>query len=262
MPTPPERLAALQKRFADHIRDPDTNPAPEGIEDRRLAIYRRLFFNNVSSLFEKNFPLVRKTVGAQRWKALIRAFLVEHRATTPLFPEIGREFVRFLADHPEHHSDRPWLAELAHWQFLTTTVRNDERDPADVEVVSDGDPVEGRPRLNPTLQLAAYRWPVHAIRAPSPSADESPYLEESPTALAICRTVDDRLVRLKINPVTGRLLELLKSDASLTGRDALQRIAGELDHPDPAALVEHGRALLEDLCRQGLICGTAHEPPD
>lgn len=255
MPAPPERLAALQKRFADHIRNPDANPAPDGIEDRRLAIYRRLFFNNVSSLFEKNFPLVHKIVGSQRWKQLIRAFLVEHRATTPLFPEIGREFVRFLADHPEHHADRPWLAELAHWQFLNTTVRNDERDPAEVEVEGNGDPVDGRPRLNPTLQLVAYRWPVHAIRVDAPPPDETP------TALAICRTVDDRLVRLKINPVTGRLLELLKTEDALTGRDALHRIAEELGHADPASLVEHGRTLLEDLQSQGLICGTAPEPP-
>ncbi len=256
MPTPPERLAALQKRFADHIRDPAANPAPDGIEDRRLAIYRRLFFNNVSSLFEKNFPLVRSRVGGRRWKELIRAFLVEHRATTPLFPEIGREFVRFLAEHPEHHADRPWLAELAHWQFLITTVRNDERDPADVAVKPGGNLLDGRPRLNPTLQLAAYRWPVHAIR------DDAATPDEAPTALAICRNGDDRLVRLKINPVTGRLLELLRSDATLTGRDALHRIAEELDHAEPNALVEHGRALLEDLHDRGLICGAAPDPQD
>ena len=30
----------LQYRFTAHIRDPQNNPAPEGIEDRRLAIYR------------------------------------------------------------------------------------------------------------------------------------------------------------------------------------------------------------------------------
>jgi hypothetical protein len=35
-----------QYEFAAHIRDPEKNAAPPGIEDRRLAIYRDLFFNN------------------------------------------------------------------------------------------------------------------------------------------------------------------------------------------------------------------------
>jgi hypothetical protein len=251
MPTPPERLAALQKRFADHIRDPAAHPAPDGVEARRLAIYRRLFFNNLSSLFAKNFPVVRRIVPDERWRELIGAFLAEHRATTPLFPEIGREFVRFLGERPERHEEWPWLAELAHWQFMNPAVRNDEREPSDLAADPCGDPIEGRPVLNPTLQLAAYRWPVHAIRAdrtaPEPAA----------TVLAVWRRPDDRLARLQINAVTGRLIELLKEDPARTGRLALERVAGELDHPDPAALIDHGRTLLDDLRERGLLLGTA-----
>ena len=36
-----------QYAFAAHIRDPENNPAPSGVEDRRMAIYRELFFNNL-----------------------------------------------------------------------------------------------------------------------------------------------------------------------------------------------------------------------
>ena len=43
----PEALASLQTRFAGHIRDPRQVAAPDGIEDRRMAIYRDLFFNNI-----------------------------------------------------------------------------------------------------------------------------------------------------------------------------------------------------------------------
>jgi hypothetical protein len=251
MSGPPERLAALQKRFADHIRDPDRYPAPEGIEARRLAIYRRLFFNNLSSLFAKNFSIVRRVVPDERWRELIAAFLAEHRSTTPLFPEIGREFVRFLAEHPERHREWPWLAELAHWQFLNTTVRNAEDDPANVAADPDGDLITGRPRLNPTMQLAAYRWPVHAIRAdrPAPAA--------ASTVLAVWRNADDRLERFQINAVTARLLDIVKEDPACTGRLALERIAAELDHRDPATLIEHGRTLLTDLQARGLILGSA-----
>ena len=46
---PAERPEFIRKQFefAAHIRDPENNPVPDNIEDRRMAIYRELFFNNV-----------------------------------------------------------------------------------------------------------------------------------------------------------------------------------------------------------------------
>ena len=37
----------IQYAFAKHIRDPQNNPAPTDAEDRRMAVYRELFFNNL-----------------------------------------------------------------------------------------------------------------------------------------------------------------------------------------------------------------------
>src|SRR3546814_9823218 len=39
-----------QFRLSHHIRDPEHNPPPPGIEDRRLQIYRELFYNNLEDL--------------------------------------------------------------------------------------------------------------------------------------------------------------------------------------------------------------------
>ena len=39
--------------FAGHIRDPDNVPPPEGIEERRMAVYRELFFNNVKGFLAR-----------------------------------------------------------------------------------------------------------------------------------------------------------------------------------------------------------------
>ncbi|MGK7295975.1 MAG: HvfC family RiPP maturation protein [Candidatus Wenzhouxiangella sp. M2_3B_020] len=250
MSKPPERLAALQKRFADHIRDPDRAPAPEGIEERRLAIYRRLFFNNLSNLFAANFPIARRIVPDARWRQLIRAFMAEHRATTPLFPEIGREFVRFLAEHPEHHAEWPFLAELCHWQFLATGARNDEAEPASVAADPQGDLLEDRPVVNPTLRLAQYRWPVHEI-----DADHTPG-QPRDVVLAICRKRDDGLGRMQINAMTARLLELLQENSGITGLESLSRLAAETGHSDAESLVEHGKTLLDKLRDRELILGT------
>jgi len=249
MSAPPESLARLQKRFADHIRDPVNNPAPEGIEERRLAIYRRLFFNNLSSLFGVNFPIARKTLSDEQWRRLIRAFMIEHRATTPLFPEIGREFVRFLSEHPARVAEWPWLPEVCHWQFLTTRVRNDEADLDAAGVDPTGDLSKDAPVVNPTLRLAQYQWPVDEIDARHPPA------QPSNTALAVFRKPNDRIGRLKINAVTGRMLEILQENPGTTGQECLKMLAVEIRHPDPGALMEHGTSLMAWLRSKSLLLG-------
>ena len=55
-----------QRHFAAHIRNPDLNSAPSGIEDRRMSIYRELFYNNVESFISNGFPVLRSiTTGVE-----------------------------------------------------------------------------------------------------------------------------------------------------------------------------------------------------
>ena len=68
-----------QYAFANHIRDPDNNPAPAGAEDRRMAVYRDLFFNNIESLLAANFPVLRKLHDEDSWRAMVRDFYATHR---------------------------------------------------------------------------------------------------------------------------------------------------------------------------------------
>ena len=95
-PEAPSRLRAQQFALTRHLRDPQGQPAPAGIEERRLAIYRDLLFNNVESLLAGNFPVIRRLLGESDWKLLVRDFFRDHRCQTPLFPELPREFLRFL----------------------------------------------------------------------------------------------------------------------------------------------------------------------
>ena len=74
-----------QFAFAAHIRDPQGAPAPGDIEDRRMAIYRSLFFNNLKSLLSNMFPVLKKLHSPDAWSAIIRQFMQQHRATTPYF---------------------------------------------------------------------------------------------------------------------------------------------------------------------------------
>ena len=84
-----------QYAFAANIRDPENNPAPDDIEDRRMQIYRELFYNNVESFISGTFPVLRRIYSDADWHALVREYFSRHRSRTPLFHEIPREFLNW-----------------------------------------------------------------------------------------------------------------------------------------------------------------------
>ena len=101
-----------QLEFAAHIRDPAGTRAPAGIDERRMGIYRGLFFNNLRSLLGTMYPVLKKIHDADRWNGLIREFMKQHRATTPYFLELPREFLEFLQEgHALREDDFPFLVE-------------------------------------------------------------------------------------------------------------------------------------------------------
>ncbi len=248
--TPPESLLKLQRQFAGHLRDPESVAAPEGVEERRMAIYRRLFFGNQRNLMAKNFPVLRRLVDDQGWDRLIRQFMAGHRARTPMFTEIGSEFVRFV-EQQQPDGLPPFAAELVHWEYLETIVRLHEADLSSVKVDAQADPVEDIPVLNPTMQMGLYHWPVQQIGPKF--RPESPL--ETPIVLAACRQRDHQLGFMRFNPVTARLVELIGERTDSTGRELLTAIAGEINAPDTNAVVRSGAGMLEKLRAAGFVLG-------
>ncbi len=247
---PPESLLKLQREFAGHLRDPESLPAPENIEERRMAIYRRLFFGNLRNLMAKNFPVLRRLVDDETWDGLIRRFMAEHRAQTPMFTEIGSEFVRFIEER-QPEGLPPFTAELVHWEYLETVVRLHEARLETITVDAQADPVENAPVINPTTQLGLYHWPVHQI---GPKFQPETPLD-APVVLAACRQRDHTIGFMRFNPVTARLVELMKASPDSSGRTLLTTIAAELKSPDTEAVVRSGAGMLEKLREAGFILG-------
>lgn len=244
----------IQLAFAGHIRDPDSNAPPEGIEDRRMAIYRHLFFNNVSQLLSRTFPVLFRILGNERWEALTRDYFSRHRSHTPLFLEMPREFLLYLEkERGQIEGDPPFLYELAHYEWVELALSIDEREPDSASVDTDGDLLDGRPEISPLVWSVQYRFPVHRI-SPENQPSEPP---DSPTHLVIYRNLDGRIGFLEVNAVTARLVELLVEGQAESGRAALLQIAEELDHPRPGTVVDGGASILEDLRQRGAILGTA-----
>lgn len=245
---------ALQYRFAAHLRDPDFNAAPNGIEDRRLAIYRDLFFNNVVSLLAGNFPVLRSLHDEKRWRELIRRWYAEYRAHTPLFPEIGREFVRWLQESGDHHQDHPiWFAELAHYEWMEVVARDDETDIATIHHDPDGDLLAGRPVVSPLVWPLTYRHAVHRIRTDAVPDSNAP---STPTCLIVARDRLDRVGFLEANPLTLHLIEWLRRDTNRAGREILLGIAAETGI-DAVVMLQGGTAILAQLRARDIVLGTA-----
>ena len=109
---------ALQLDFAAHIRNPELNPIPEGIEPRRMAIYNRLFYNNIESFCAMRFERTKTILGEERWHRMIRDFVHRHQCKSPYFAQISEEFIAYLAMDRSDLSDPPFLLELCHYEWL------------------------------------------------------------------------------------------------------------------------------------------------
>lgn len=237
---------SFQRAFGRHLRDPRHTPRPAGVPARRMAVYNELLFNNICGFLDSCFPVSRATLGDARWRRLNRTFFRDWPSHTPWFREIPREFVRYLSEGKIKQALPVWLAELAHYEWVELAV--DIMDCPTPEHDAKGNLLIGHPVLNPTLMNLAYQWPVHKI-----GPDYRPR-KTQPTRLLVYRDADDEVQFVASNLVTARLVSLIASEA-LTGRAICLRIAEELQHPSPEALVNYGLTMLEQLRQQGVILG-------
>jgi hypothetical protein len=90
-------FAKAQQQFIAHIKDPETQPVLDGVEDRRMAIYRDLFFNNVNGFISSAFPVLKSLYHQSDWLVLVRGFFKNHDCHSPYFVDISKEFVDYLA---------------------------------------------------------------------------------------------------------------------------------------------------------------------
>lgn len=246
---PPDSLREQQLQLTRHLRDPEHAPAPAGIEERRLAIYRDLLFNNIESLLAGNFPVISRLLGDGEWKRLVRAFYREHRCRTPLFPEIAREFLQFLDSRP---ADPPFLRELAHYEWAELALQlSEERNDA-IGCDPGGDLMRGVPVISPLAWPLAYDWPVHRL-GPDYQPSEPP---GAPTCLLLRREPDGRVRFSELSPLAYRLLVRLSESPGLSGEAQLRGLAAEAGVAADEDFVEQGRRLLEQMRTSGVLLGT------
>jgi len=247
--TPLPAFQRYQAEFTSHIRNPSQVPRPAGVKDRGMAVYREIVFNNMMSTLTACFPVAKSTLGIRQWTRIVRTFFAQHACRTPLFRQIPEEFLHWLESSPIENLP-VYLYSLAHYEWieLALTVSDAQLDPE--RYITDGDLLSGRPALAPALQVLQYPFQVQQI-CPNFKPTKP---DDEPTHILTFRNLEDDVRFIVLNPVSARLVALL-AEARLTGAEALQIIATELQHPKPEVVKQGGLEILENLRNEQAIWG-------
>lgn len=234
-----------QFEFTAHIRDPGAAPRPDNIEDRRMAIYRDLFFNNVNSFLENGFPVLHSLYREEAWLKLARSFFATHRSHSPYFVDISQEFIHFLQnEYTPTPEDPDFLLELAHYEWIELVLMT-SRDEISFEGIDrNGDLLTNVPIASPLAECLSYQWPVHTI-----STDNRPeQLPEQPSHIIVYRNDEEDVKFIEANAVTARLMQLIQANQEqeqpMAGLELIQQIAEELQHPNPEIVIQGGHQTL------------------
>lgn len=251
-----ERLPFQEQQyaFAGHIRNPDAAPAPQDIEDRRMGVYRELFYNNINGFLRDTFPVMREILDDEHWHAMVRDFFVKHRCHSPYFLDIPREFINYLNEEREPQPDDPaYLLELAHYEWVELALSIAESTDNQETPEATDNRLDGMAILSSLAWPLTYRFPVHRI-----SAEFQPDQPgDTPTSLLVYRDREDDVHFLELNPVSARLFGLL-SEALEHPRpitEILQQIVNELQHPNPDQVFAGGQQILTDWYERGILLG-------
>jgi len=127
----------------------------------RLEIYNRQYWFRVISAVSEDFPTLNAVLGAQRFDALILAYLQENPSTSWTLRNLGARLPAFLKEHPEFTGNRRSLAlDVARleWAYVEAFDGKhwDPLAPEDVHAIGP----DSKLSLQPHLQLLALKYPV------------------------------------------------------------------------------------------------------
>ncbi|WP_233009011.1 HvfC family RiPP maturation protein [Rheinheimera faecalis] len=236
--------------LAHYVRDPAGCAPPPGMEARRLAIYRRLFYGNIEAMLTSGFPVLSASLGPADWHRLVQDFYAHYRCQTPLFTELASEFALYLEQGVAERLKLPlWLAELAHYEQVETVLLLSNAQPPVVHPSAD--------LLDTVLALSDLAWPL-AYQWPVCDIGPAYLLEQplsEPTLLLAQRKADHKVHFSRLAPLAYSLLISIQQQ-QWTGRQHLAALADSMGVTLETVLPA-GKALLEKLHQQAVISGQA-----
>lgn len=241
-------MTVTQAQFRAAILDPEA-AVPEGLRDpearpagRRFSVYRNNVAVSLTEALETAFPVVRKIVGEDFFRAMAGVFLRVHPPLSPVLMFYGAEMPAFLRSFPPvaHLTYLPDVARLE--QALREAYHAADAAPLTPDALSQGaDLLSARASLAPAVRIVRSAHPLHMIwrfntvaRAPKPAAVAEDVLVTRPgfdpvvsllpaggaafiAALARGETLGTAIVAAGGGADPGAILSLLLSGGAITG---------------------------------------------
>lgn len=207
-----QSFQAYQAAFTAHLRQPQQQAPPRGVNARRMAVYREIVFNQFYASVSACFPVLQSILGKRRFRKLVRQCFASHHFDSPFFRDISRAFVDFLQalDLAACHLP-PFTAQLAHYEWIELYVSHLPADglPASATAIKDAEALAAATvQLQPAHSLLSYDYPVHQL------SRKQAHLPAAPTYLLVFRTADFHIRFVQLNAMTYQLLQYLQSAQS------------------------------------------------
>ncbi|MGB0669716.1 MAG: DNA-binding domain-containing protein, partial [Porticoccaceae bacterium] len=163
---------------------------------------------------------------------------------------IGQEFIEYVnGQRAPDIEDQPFMKELIHYEWVELAL-----DISTLEIPAKRAPVgnliDNIPLISPTAWRFVYQYPVHKL---GPSYQPAASQAET-AALIIYRNRDLHIGFMESNVLTIRLLDIIEPQ-QCSGREAIVKLAREIDHLEPDNLVEFGADILWQLYHREIISG-------
>ena len=240
-----------QAAFTAHLRQPQQQPRPRGVNPGRMAIYREIVFNQFLSSVSACFPVLQSILGKRRFSKLARQCFASHHFASPLFRDIPKAFTDFLSGLDlATDSLPPFAGQLAHYEWIELYVSHlvAEAPPAPEAVIHQADDLaDAIVQLQPAHQLLSYDYPVHQL------SRKQAHLPAMPTYLLVFRTADFKIQFVQLNDMTYQLLQGIQSQALPVSHHLAHVADNLLPHLSRPAITAYGLQAFHTLYLQQAI---------
>ena len=242
-----KKFQQIQYAFIDHLKHPDINTFDHGIEDRRLQIYRELFFNNILGFLSSGFPVLESLYSKQGWQVLARKFFAQHQSRSPYFIDISKEFVEYLSSaYQLAENDPPFMLELAHYEWIELAIS--VRKQTDTRPFWDGKSAYTSVGFSELASLLSYQFPVHQI-----SQDNQPQQSSEPVYLVVYRNGQDEVNFTLVNAVSAHMLNVIQQNEIITIENLILAMLEAMPQLDPRQVKEGTVHTLEQMLAQQIL---------
>lgn len=218
-------------------------PMPPGVTARipaeaarRFDVYRNNVAVSLTEALASRFPVIRRLVGDEFFRAMARVFAEAHRPQSPVLAEWGDSFPDFLAGFPPL-ADWPYMADVARIEYARgVAFHAADAEPLDPQLLTGADPETLILHLHPSLQvLASDHAAVSVWQQNQPGAQAGP-LPAAPETALILRDRAHEVPVHSIGPGDVAMLAAIQSGATLVA-SAEAGLAADPAHQAQALLV-------------------------